>query len=103
MRPGEEKSMFNNQRYVTRGITNTVPLVTQIILWDCIDSMKVELKDYLQVFKLVANGSNQQVTHTQEEPPYEHTFTFPTDEPITAKIFVIDDETHSTMLLAEEY
>ncbi len=34
MRPGEEKSMFNNQRYVTRGITNTVPLVTQIILWD---------------------------------------------------------------------
>ena len=39
----------------------------------------------------------------QEEPDYERTFTFPTDEPITAKIFVIDDETHSTMLLAEEY
>ena len=55
--------MFNNQRYVTRGITNTVPLVTQIILWDCIDSMKVERKDYLQVFKLIANGANQQVTH----------------------------------------
>ncbi len=33
--------MFNNQRYATKGITNTVPLVTQIILWDCIDSMKV--------------------------------------------------------------
>lgn len=61
--PGKEKSMFNNQRYVTKGITSTVPLVTQIILWDCIDSMKIERKDYLQVFKLVANGSNQQVTH----------------------------------------
>ena len=60
-------------------------------------------KDYLQVFKLVANGSNQQVTHTQEEPPYERIFTFPSDYPITAKIFVIDDETHTTMLLAEEY
>lgn len=58
--------MFNNQRYVTRGITSTVPLVTQIILWDCIDSMKVERKDYLQVFNLVANGTNQQVTHSQE-------------------------------------
>ena len=103
MCPGEEKSMFNNQRYVTRGITSTVPLVTQIILWDCIDSMKVERKDYLQVFKLVANGTNQQITHSQEEPAYERTFTFPTDEPITAKIFVIDDETHTTMLLAEEY
>ena len=55
--------MFNNQRYVTKGITSTVPLVTQIIIWDCIDSMKVERKDYLQVFKLVANGTNQQVTH----------------------------------------
>ena len=103
MRPGEEKSMFNNQRYATRGITSTVPLVTQIILWDCIDSMKVERKDYLQVFKLVANGTNQQVTHSQEEPAYERTFTFSADEPITAKIFVIDDETHTAMLLAEEY
>ena len=64
---------------------------------------KVERKDYLQVFKLVVNGTNQQVTHSQEEPDYERTFTFPTDEPITAKIFVIDDETQSTMLLAEEY
>ena len=63
--------MFNNQRYVTQGITNTVPLVTQIILWDCIDSMKVERKDYLQVFKLVANGNNQQVMHSQEEPSFE--------------------------------
>ena len=65
--------------------------------------MKTERKDSLQVFKLVANGTSQQVIHSQEEPSYERTFTFPTDEPITAKIFVIDDATHSTMLLAEEY
>lgn len=95
--------MFNNQRYVTRGITNTVPLVTQIILWDCIDSMKIEQKDYLQVFKLTADNHTQHVTHSQEKPAYERSFEFRTDEPITAKIFVIDDETHSTMLLAEEY
>ena len=95
--------MFRNPRYSTRGIAETVPILTQIILWDCIDSMSIERKDYLQVFKLVANGSSQQVTHTQEDPPYERTFTFPSDAPITAKIFVIDDETHTTMLLAEEY
>ena len=95
--------MFSNPRYSTRGISETVPILTQIILWNCIDSMKTERKDYLQVFKLVANGTNQQITHSQEEPDYERTFTFPTDEPITAKIFVIDDETHTTMLLAEEY
>ena len=95
--------MFNNQRNITRGITNTVPLVTQIILWNCIDSMKTERKDYLQVFKLTADNHTQHVTHSQEEPAYEHSFDFQTDKPITAKIFVIDDATHSTMLLAEEY
>ena len=94
--------MFSNPRYSTRGITETVPILTQIILWNCIDSMKTE-KDYLQVFKLTAENHTQHVTHSQEEPAYEHTFDFRTDEPITAKIFVIDDETHSTLLLAEEY
>ena len=67
MRPGEEKSMFNNQRYVTRGITSTVPLVTQIILWDCIDSMKVERKDYLQVFQLTKTPVGQHIVHEQEQ------------------------------------
>ena len=89
-------------RYLTRGVDAEIPLYLQMFLWDAVDNMP-EPKDYLQVFKLVANGTNQHVTHSQEEPAYERTITFPTDEPITAKIFVIDDETHSTMLLAEEY
>ena len=76
--------MFSNPRYSTRGISETVPILTQ-------------------VFKLTAKDHTQHVTHSQEEPAYEHSFDFRTDEPITAKIFVIDDETHSTMLLAEEY
>ena len=95
--------MFNNPRYCTRGISETVPLLTQIVLWDLIDSMEVEKKDYLQVFRLTTNDKTQHVTHTQEQPPYERTLEFRTDNPITAKIFVIDDETHTTMLLAEEY
>ena len=94
--------MFSNPRYSTRGITETVPILTQIILWNCIDSMKIERKDYLQVFKLTAENHTQHVTHSQEEPAYERSFDFRNNEPITAKIFVIDDETHSTMLLAEE-
>ena len=95
--------MFNNPRYCTRGISETVPLLTQIILWDLVDSMEVEEKDYLQVFKLTTDGTTQHITHSQEQPPYERTLEFRTDNPITAKIFVIDDETHTTMLLAEEY
>ena len=99
----EVTELFNNPRYCTKGISETVPLLTQIVLWDLIDSMKVAEKDYLQVFKLAATDKTQHVTHSQEQPPYEHTLEFRTDNPITSKIFVIDDETHTTMLLAEEY
>ena len=63
--------MFSNPRYSTRGISETVPILTQIILWNCIDSMKTERKDYLQVFKLTADNHTQHVTHSQEEPSYE--------------------------------
>ena len=95
--------MFKNTRYCTRGINETVPILTQIVLWDLIDSMEVAEKDYLQVFRLTTDGTTQRITHSQEQPSYERTLDLRTNEPITAKIFVIDDETHTTMLLAEEY
>ena len=95
--------MFNNQRYVTRGISNELPLMLQIILWGLIDSMEVVEKDYLQIFRLSAENGKQKIIHEQEQPEYNKEYLFPSEEPITAKIFVIDDETHTTMLLAEEY
>ena len=95
--------MFTSPRYATRGVTTTVPLVVQIVVWDLIDSMEVEGKDYLQVFRLSAESGMQKITHSQEQPEYSKEYLFPSEDPITAKIFVIDDETHTTMLLAEEY
>ena len=95
--------MFTSPRYATRGITATVPLVLQIILWNLIDSMEVAEKDYLQVFRLSAESGKQKITHSQEQPDYNKEYLFQSEEPITAKIFVIDDKTHTTMLLAEEY
>ena len=95
--------MFNNQRYVTRGISNELPLMLQIILWGLIDTMEVAEKDYLQVFCLSEESGMQKIIHKQEQPDYNKEYLFQSEEPITAKIFVIDDETHTTMLLAEEY
>ena len=63
--------MFGNQRYCTKGITENVPLLTQIIIWELIDSMKISEKDYLQVFKLTAENKMQRIVHLQEQPPYE--------------------------------
>ena len=56
--------MFENQRYCTKGITENVPLLTQIIIWELVDSMKISEKDYLQVFKLTAENKTQRIVHS---------------------------------------
>src|ERR1035437_6622603 len=98
---------FNNKRYITRGIEATIPTEIILLLWSLIDNMKITEKDYLQVFKLSVDTENgyikQNITHTQERPPYEANCIAYFNKQVTAKIFVIDDISHNTMLLAEEY
>ena len=118
--------MFKNDRYITRGINNTIPVKLQILMWELIGRLEGDNRDYLQVFQLeLFMGKNgevmQKIIHTQEEPLYKKeyyinihekpvhkiegkdTSVLNIDEPINEKIFVIDDTSHSTMLLAEEY
>ena len=95
--------MFDNPRYITWGVEKTVQNWLQNLIWYTIDTMDCEKKDCLQVFKLSTEDGKQKIVHSQEQPPYEHEYLLKADELVTAKIFVIDDETHSTMLLAEEY
>lgn len=96
--------MFENDRYVTRGVQASVSLPLQTLLWYLIDSMDVPEKDWLQVFELEPAESGQRIVHIQEKPLYrnEHVLRFG-DVPLRAKLFVIDDGDHSTMLLADEY
>ena len=94
--------MFTNPRYLTRGIQTTIPPTLQAVLWNLIDLLPPE-RDYLQVFDLAPFGGMQQVIHTAEEPEYKKVLLFPSDNPINAKIYVIDDDDHTTMLLASEY
>ena len=99
---------FNN-RHITRGIQSELPFELQIILWSMIDeNIKKGLEmDYLQVFTLKSINIDgmimQEINHSQEQPEYKNTFAFESDNPISAKIFVIDDLIHSTMLLNYEY
>ena len=94
--------MFNNNRYLTKGVQTEIPLVLQIFMWECIDRMP-ESKDYLQVFNLEAMEGVQHISHSSEEPEYKMEYLMPSEVPITQKVYVIDDGDHSTMLLAEEY
>ena len=94
--------MFDNQRYLTRGVQDSVPLELQLFLWECIDKMP-EPKDYFQIFELNDIGDMQHIVHKSEQPEYKMNYFIPMIQPVTAKIYVIDSEEYSTMLLAEEY
>lgn len=94
--------MFNNSRYLTRGVQAEIPLELQIFMWNCIDQLPYE-RDYLQVFTLEPFGEMQRITHTSENPEYKMEYLITSEAPITAKAYVIDDGDHSTMLLANEY
>lgn len=103
--------MFDNQRYLTSGVQSTLPQSIVLFLWSLIDelSQSDHKLDHLQVFNLwedkdAMGNSLQAVRHNQEEPEYTAIYNlYLPNEPIHAKVFVIDDTTHSTMLLAEEY
>ena len=99
--------MFHN-RHLSRGVHNDIPLNIQVMLWELIDKRIAngEEMDYLQIFDLVAKGTKkyplQYVKHRQEVPPYSKEWTAEYSQPITTKIYVIDDGSHCTMLFPEE-
>ena len=94
--------MFSNNRYLTCGVDSTIPLDLQLFLWKCVDGLP-EPRDHLQIFDLKPVVSMQSITHRSEEPAYHMEYLLPAEKPITAKLYVIDDGDHSTMLLASEY
>lgn len=97
--------MFEKEkgRYLTRGVDGTIPVELQLFMWEAIDHMP-KLRDYLQVFRLTEQNGLQVVHHTSEQPEYEMTYILPTmTKTVTAKVYVIDDGEHCTILLAEEY
>ena len=95
--------MFENQKFLTSGVQNEIPSWLIDLIWCMIFSMKTEHKDYLQVFTLTKTPIGQHIVHEQEQPLYRYELDVPSDDAVDAKVFVIDDLTHSTMLLAEEY
>ena len=94
-------NIFNNKRFITCGVNSNIPPLLQIFMWKLIEEMPVS-KDYLQVFSLSEHNGKLKIIHSQEEPEYRKEYVFNL-KPITAKIFVIDDNTHSTMLMNYEY
>lgn len=99
--------MFDNDRYVTKEVQIHIPLFLQNLMWYMIETMIIDTKDHLQVFQfestLQDGKPKQKIIHTQEKPPYIKEDILTSREPINLKVYVIDNRTHSTMLLASEY
>lgn len=102
--------MFNkNNRYMTRGIKETLDISLQIMLWKMVDDLKqskeVEL-DYLQVFKLRRSNEELIIEHIQEVPEYKKIYRFNKSSNLVEedlKVFIIYKNDYNIMLLAEEY
>lgn len=94
--------MFDNQRYITRGIYAEIPLWLQIFIWKCMDRIP-EPKDYFQVFELNSLGGMQRIIHFSEQPEYRMNYFIPTNKALTAKVYIIDSDEYATMFLAGEY
>ena len=96
--------MFNKERYLTRGVSNEIPLKIQMLLWSMIDELNVK-KDYLQVFEIEPIDVNLlKIEHRQEVPKYKSEIVARNlGISSKVKIFVIDDGEHSTMMLSSEY
>lgn len=99
----EEEIMFENPKYITRGVQGEIPDSLMVLMWQMIAAMRTAQKDYLQVFILTKTPTGQHIVHTQEQPPYRYELDVHCKCAIDAKVYVIDDKTHSTMLLSSEY
>ena len=98
----EVSYIFNNQKFITRGVEENIPIPLQMLMWEMIHNLPVD-KDSLQVFSLSEKDGKQRIIHTQEDPEYEKEYVLNITPITTAKVFVIDDKTHSTMLMNYEY
>lgn len=99
--------MFDKERYITRGIKEQINPLIYLILWEMLDEMDVEEKDYLQVFDLKLSEEEeglQEIIHSLEQPQYKNTMKFYTNFGVNAKVYVIDTgDGNATMMLADEF
>ncbi|WP_368756818.1 DUF960 family protein [Enterococcus avium] len=106
--------MFDTQgnRYITRGVNEQVPKEIQQRCFQLIDEKvkQAEIQlDYLQIFEFNRDDQRGTITiiHRQEEPFFidyhECRITKDLVNFQIKKLWVIDDHTHQTMLLPEEY
>ena len=91
--------MFRKEnRYMTRAISELIPLEVNILLWDLIEKLSIG-KDYLQKFELNSVGRGiVEITHKQEISEYECRLYICNENIVDKlKIYAIDSIEYSTI------
>lgn len=96
--------MFSKQIYLTREVSEKVPVEIQLLMLNMIEELKVK-KDYLQVFQLKEQGQQMlEITHKQEISEFTQTILIKNiGVKKEMKIYVIDSGDYSTMMFSHEY
>lgn len=59
-------------------------------MWGCLSA--VPEPDYFQIFHLELFGEMQRITHEQKVPEFKCEYLILTENPITAKVYIIDSK-----------
>ena len=107
-----EKNSMNINRYITRGINESIPLDLQILLWNMVKERDNQSHtDYLHIFRLQEDENILSITHEQEQPAYKleyhYTNYVKNQNALPKKVYVIHEDDvdvfYYVMLLPEEY
>ncbi|SCS78717.1 DUF960 family protein [Staphylococcus caeli] len=101
-------------RYITRGIANSLPITLQKQLWQLVSereqeqSKELEAIDYFHIFQFNMHNNQLYIKHKQERPAYVKTHKANIKQPINInKVYIIREDdvdlSYYVMLLPEEY
>lgn len=98
---------FKNDRYITRGVHESVPSYLIEMMWGIIDQLPFEVIDNYQFFNLSCIGADgvyvQVIEHHQDEPHECFPIMYiPADKTWSGTVYVIDNGEASVMCLPEE-
>ena len=93
--------MVTKNNYISRGVDLSIPRELQLFIWRCMENLP-ESHDDVQIFELKQKGKLQSITHRTVEPDYRRNYDLSMEDPITQKIYVVEQKDFSTMLLASE-
>lgn len=91
--------------YMTRTIANELSKAYQQFILGYINENGEQLTDFLQIFEFYIENNQQWLFQRQEVPRRETTIFVELNdlEPITRKVWVMDQEDHIMLLFPEDY